>query len=221
MKFRKKIILCTLLCIFCTFCACSSSDSKPVSQEETFLMVIEDIFTITGRGTVVTGRVDKGVVRVGDVVEIVGLTNEKRETTVDDIEAFRAVIEQAEAGDQVGILLKDVARDDVHQGQVLATPGSIDAHTRFTADISILKAEEGSLSSSIRNGENLQFYFHTIDIEGHVSFLEEAEELTAGESAQVEVVLTNLIAMEEGLEFSIRKEGKTLATGTVREILAE
>lgn len=185
--------------------------------DKPFLMPVEDVFTITGRGTVATGRVERGVVKVSEEVEIVGLTNTKK-TTVTGVEMHRKVLTEGLAGDNVGVLLRGVSRDDVERGQVLAKPGSITPHTGFKGSVYILKKEEGGRHSAFFSGYRPQFYFRTTDVTGVVSLPADVEMVMPGDNVELEVELIKPIAMEEGLRFAIREGGRTVGAGVVTAV---
>jgi len=189
---------------------------RPVDQD--FLMPIEDVFSISGRGTVVTGRVERGKVHTGDEVEIVGLKDTTK-TTVTGVEMFRKLLDEGEAGDNVGCLLRGIKREDVERGQVLAKPGSITPHTRFKAEVYILKKEEGGRHTPFFQGYRPQFYFRTTDVTGTVQLPEGTEMVMPGDNVTMEVNLIAPIAMEDGLRFAIREGGRTVGAGVVAQIL--
>ena len=184
-----------------------------------FLMPVEDIFTITGRGTVATGRVERGVIKVNDNVEIVGLTEEKRTVVVTGVEMFRKQLDQAEAGDNVGLLLRGVQRDDIERGQVLAAPGTIHPHTKFEAEVYVLSKEEGGRHTPFFNGYRPQFYFRTTDVTGDITLQDGVEMVMPGDNATFKVELITPVAMDEGLRFAIREGGRTVASGVVSKIV--
>jgi len=186
--------------------------------EKDFLMPIEDVFSIKGRGTVGTGRVERGKVRVGDEVEIVGLSKDIRKTTVTGVEMFKKLLDEGQAGDNVGCLLRGVERDDVQRGQVLAKPGSIKPHTRFEAQVYILSKEEGGRHTPFFNGYRPQFYFRTTDVTGDTRLEEGVEMVMPGDRTNLRVKLITPIAMEEGLRFAIREGGRTVGAGVVSKI---
>ena len=188
---------------------------RPVDQP--FLMPIEDVMTITGRGTVVTGRIERGVVKVGEEVEIVGIKDTSK-TTVTGVEMFRKLLDQGEAGDNVGALLRGVKKEEVERGQVLAKPGTITPHTEFKGEIYVLTKEEGGRHTPFFTGYKPQFYFRTTDITGEVRLPEGTEMVMPGDNISVEVSLIHAIAMEPGLRFAIREGGRTVASGVVAEI---
>ncbi|MFA5692102.1 MAG: elongation factor Tu [Acholeplasmataceae bacterium] len=194
-------------------------DTPPRDTERPFLMPVEDVFTITGRGTVATGRVDRGVVKVGDQVEIVGI-RPTRSTTVTGVEMFRKLLDHAEAGDNIGALLRGVSRDDIERGQVLSKPGSVKPFNKFTAQIYVLSKEEGGRHTAFFSNYRPQFYFRTTDITGVIELHEGTEMVMPGDNAEVTVELIHPIALEEGTKFSIREGGKTVASGSVVKILA-
>jgi elongation factor Tu len=189
---------------------------RPVDQD--FLMPIEDVFSISGRGTVVTGRVERGKIHTGDEVEIVGLKDTQK-TTVTGVEMFRKMLDQGEAGDNVGCLLRGTKREDVERGQVLAKPGSITPHTRFKGEVYILKKEEGGRHTPFFQGYRPQFYFRTTDVTGTVQLPEGTEMVMPGDNVTLEVNLIAPIAMEDGLRFAIREGGRTVGAGVVAQIL--
>ncbi|MEJ8786887.1 elongation factor Tu, partial [Peptoniphilus sp. HCN-40583] len=178
-----------------------------------FLMPVEDIFSITGRGTVATGRVERGTIKVNDNVEIVGLTTEKRTVVVTGVEMFRKQLDQAEAGDNVGLLLRGVQRDEIERGQVLAEPGSIHPHTKFEAEVYVLSKEEGGRHTPFFNGYRPQFYFRTTDVTGDITLADGVEMVMPGDNATFKVELITPVAMDEGLRFAIREGGRTVASG--------
>ncbi|MBB4212394.1 elongation factor Tu [Rhodothalassium salexigens] len=189
---------------------------RPVDKP--FLMPIEDVFSISGRGTVVTGRVEQGIVKVGEEVEIVGLKDTKK-TTVTGVEMFRKLLDQGEAGDNIGALLRGVARDDVERGQVLAKPGSITPHTKFKAETYVLTKEEGGRHTPFFGNYRPQFYFRTTDVTGSVTLPEGTEMVMPGDNVTLEVELIAPIAMDSGLRFAIREGGRTVGAGVVGDII--
>jgi elongation factor Tu len=194
----------------------------PQPERETdkpFLMAIEDVFTITGRGTVATGRVERGVVKVGDEVEIVGIHEETRKTVVTGVEMFRKLLDQAEAGDNIGVLLRGVARDEIERGQVLCKPGSITPHTEFLGQVYILTKEEGGRHTPFFDGYRPQFYFRTTDVTGVAHLPEGTEMVMPGDNVEIKGELIGPIAMEEGLRFAIREGGRTVGSGRVTKII--
>ncbi len=188
---------------------------RPVDQA--FLMPIEDVFSISGRGTVVTGRIETGLVKVGDEIEIVGL-KETTKTTCTGVEMFRKLLDQGEAGDNVGVLLRGTKREEVERGQVLAKPGSITPHTAFTCEAYILKKDEGGRHTSFMSNYRPQFYFRTTDVTGAVTLPEGTDMVLPGDNVQMDVTLIQPIAMDEGLRFAIREGGRTVGAGVVTNI---
>jgi len=186
--------------------------------DQPFLMAIEDVFTITGRGTVVTGRVERGVVKVGDEVEIVGLHPESRKTVATGVEMFRKLLDQGQAGDNIGALLRGIDRKEVERGQVLAKPGSITPHTKFESEVYILSQAEGGRHKAFFNGYRPQFYFRTTDVTGQIG-LPEREMVMPGDNVTMQVALIQPIAMEEGLRFAIREGGRTVGAGVVAKVV--
>jgi len=184
-----------------------------------FLMPVEDVFTITGRGTVATGRVERGQLKMGDEVEIVGLTDESRKVVVTGIEMFRKLLDYAEAGDNVGVLLRGVNRTDIERGQVLAKPGSIKPFTKFKGQVYVLKASEGGRSKPFFSNYRPQFYFRTTDVTGVITLPDGVEMCMPGDNVEMSVELITPIAIEKGLRFAIREGGRTVGSGTVTEIL--
>ncbi|MCA5587119.1 elongation factor Tu [Finegoldia magna] len=184
-----------------------------------FLMPVEDIFTITGRGTVATGRVERGKVKVGDNVEIVGLTEEKRTVVVTGVEMFRKQLDEAEAGDNIGALLRGVQREDIERGQVLAAPGTIHPHTKFEAEVYVLTKDEGGRHTPFFSGYRPQFYFRTTDVTGNIELEEGVEMVMPGDNAKFIIELITPIAIEEGLRFAIREGGRTVGAGVVSKII--
>ncbi len=183
-----------------------------------FLMPVEDVFTITGRGTVATGRVERGKVKTGDEVEIIGLTEERRKTTVTGVEMFRKILDYAEAGDNIGALLRGVQRTDIERGQVLCKTGSINPHTKFRGQVYILKQSEGGRHTPFFNNYRPQFYFRTTDVTGVVTLPEGIEMCMPGDNVEMDVELITPIAIEEGLRFAIREGGRTVGSGLVIKI---
>ncbi|MFR4287027.1 MAG: elongation factor Tu [Enterococcus italicus] len=188
--------------------------------DKPFMMPVEDVFSITGRGTVATGRVERGEVRVGDVVEIVGIADETAQTTVTGVEMFRKLLDYAEAGDNIGALLRGVARENIQRGQVLAKPASITPHTKFTAEVYVLTKEEGGRHTPFFTNYRPQFYFRTTDVTGVVELPEGVEMVMPGDNVTIEVELIHPIAIEDGTRFSIREGGRTVGSGVVSEIKA-
>ena len=189
---------------------------RPVDKP--FLMPIEDVFSISGRGTVVTGRIDRGIVKVGEEVEIVGIRDTTK-TTVTGVEMFRKLLDSGEAGDNVGVLLRGTKREDVERGQVLCFPGSITPHTRFEAEVYILSKDEGGRHTPFFNGYRPQFYFRTTDVTGAVDLPEGIEMVMPGDNVKMDVSLIAPIAMEEGLRFAIREGGRTVGAGVVSKVI--
>jgi elongation factor Tu len=183
-----------------------------------FLMPVEDVFSISGRGTVVTGRIERGIVKVGDEIEIVGIRDTVK-TTVTGVEMFRKLLDQGQAGDNVGVLLRGTKRDDVERGQVLCKPGSITPHTKFEAEVYVLSKEEGGRHTPFFNGYRPQFYFRTTDVTGSVDLPEGVEMVMPGDNVKMTVSLINPIAMEDGLRFAIREGGRTVGAGVVAKII--
>ena len=188
------------------------------ATDKPFLMPVEDVFTITGRGTVATGRVERGQVKVSDQVEIVGLTDEKRSTVVTGVEMFRKILDYAEAGDNIGALLRGVQRSEIERGQVLAKPGSIHPHTHFMGQVYVLTKEEGGRHTPFFNGYRPQFYFRTTDVTGNIKLPEGVEMVMPGDNIDMEITLITPIACEEGLRFAIREGGRTVGSGVVTKI---
>ncbi|MDQ0247652.1 elongation factor Tu [Priestia abyssalis] len=186
--------------------------------EKPFMMPVEDVFSITGRGTVATGRVERGVVKVGDVIEIIGLTEEPKSTTVTGVEMFRKLLDYAEAGDNIGALLRGVAREDIQRGQVLAKPGTITPHTKFKAEVYVLSKEEGGRHTPFFTNYRPQFYFRTTDVTGICQLPEGVEMVMPGDNIEMTVELIAPIAIEEGTKFSIREGGRTVGAGVVATI---
>ncbi|EOT46421.1 MULTISPECIES: elongation factor Tu [Enterococcus] len=188
--------------------------------DKPFMMPVEDVFSITGRGTVATGRVERGQVRVGDVVDIVGIADETAQTTVTGVEMFRKLLDYAEAGDNIGALLRGVAREDIQRGQVLAKPASITPHTKFSAEVYVLSKEEGGRHTPFFTNYRPQFYFRTTDVTGVIELPEGTEMVMPGDNVTIEVELIHPIAIEEGTRFSIREGGRTVGSGVVSTIHA-
>ncbi|NLY18696.1 MAG: elongation factor Tu, partial [Clostridiaceae bacterium] len=184
-----------------------------------FLMSVEDVFTITGRGTVATGRVERGTLKVGDEVEIVGLSDESRKTVVTGVEMFRKILDQAFAGDNIGALLRGVQRDEIERGQVLAKPGSITPHTEFEAEVYVLTKEEGGRHTPFFNGYRPQFFFRTTDVTGNIKLPEGVEMVMPGDNITMTISLITPIALEKGQTFSIREGGRTVGAGRVSNVI--
>ena len=200
--------------------ACDSFIPEPERDvDKPFLMPVEDVFSITGRGTVGTGRIERGIIKVGDEVEIVGM-GEQKKTTVTGVEMFRKLLDEGQAGDNAGLLLRGVEKEDLSSGQVLAIPGSITPHTKFKASVYILKKEEGGRHTPFFNGYRPQFYFRTTDVTGVVTLAEGTEMVMPGDNVEFEVSLITSIAMDKELRFAIREGGHTVGAGVVTEIVA-
>lgn len=187
--------------------------------EKPFLMPVEDVFSITGRGTVATGRVERGVLKVSDEVEIVGIADEIRKVVVTGVEMFRKLLDQAQTGDNIGALLRGVQRTDIERGQVLAAPGSVHPHTKFKGEVYVLKKEEGGRHTPFFNGYRPQFYFRTTDITGTLQLPAGTEMCMPGDNVTMEIELIHKIAIEEGLRFAIREGGRTVGSGVATEII--
>ena len=184
-----------------------------------FLMPVEDVFTITGRGTVATGRVERGIVKVSDEVEIVGLKAEKTKTVVTGVEMFRKLLDQAEAGDNIGVLLRGVQRSEIERGQVISKPGTIHPHTKFTSEVYVLTKEEGGRHTPFFNGYRPQFYFRTTDVTGVIDLPAGVEMVMPGDNVSMTIELITPIAIEKGLRFAIREGGRTVGSGVVADII--
>ncbi|HBV68864.1 MAG TPA: elongation factor Tu [Clostridiales bacterium] len=187
--------------------------------DKPFLMPVEDVFSITGRGTVATGRVERGILKVQDKIQIVGLSEEPKETVCTGVEMFKKLLDQAQAGDNIGALLRGVQRTDIQRGQVLAKPGSITPHTKFNAEVYVLTKEEGGRHTPFFNGYRPQFYFRTTDITGQIDLEDGTEMCMPGDNARFIVELIHPIAIEEGLRFAIREGGRTVGSGVVTSII--
>ncbi|GAA3025656.1 elongation factor Tu [Tetragenococcus solitarius] len=187
-------------------------------HDKPFMMPIEDVFSITGRGTVATGRVERGTIKVGDEVDIIGIHEDVKKTTVTGVEMFRKLLDYAEAGDNIGTLLRGVSRDDIERGQVLAKPGSITPHTRFSAEVYVLTKEEGGRHTPFFSNYRPQFYFRTTDITGVIELPEGTEMVMPGDNVTMDVELIHPVAIEEGTRFSIREGGRTVGSGVVAKI---
>ena len=194
---------------------------EPVREvDKPFLMAIEDVFSIEGRGTVATGRIERGIVKVGDEVEIIGLEpTSRRKTICTGVEMFNKTLDQGQAGDNVGCLLRGVKREDIERGQVLAKPGSITPHTKFEAEVYVLSKEEGGRHTPFFSGYRPQFYFRTTDVTGTANLLGDAEMCMPGDNARLSVELIKPIAMDDGVRFAIREGGRTVGSGVVTKIL--
>ena len=207
-------------CIFELMDAVDSYIPEPErAADKPFLMPVEDVFSITGRGTVATGRVERGTVKVQDTVEIVGLTEEKRSTVVTGVEMFRKLLDQAIAGDNIGVLLRGVQRTEIERGQVLAKPGTIHPHTHFNSEVYVLTKEEGGRHTPFFSGYRPQFYFRTTDVTGTIKLPDGVEMVMPGDNIRMEITLITPIAMDEGLRFAIREGGRTVASGVVSSII--
>jgi len=193
---------------------------EPVRDiDNPFLMPVEDVFSITGRGTVATGRVEKGKVKVQDNVELVGLTTERRTVVVTGVEMFKKMLDEAAAGDNIGLLLRGVQRNEIQRGQVLSKPGTINPHTKFESEVYVLTKEEGGRHTPFFNGYRPQFYFRTTDVTGDLQLPEGVEMCMPGDNITMEITLITQIAIEEGLRFAIREGGRTVGSGVVTEII--
>ena len=190
---------------------------RPTDQP--FLMPVEDVFTITGRGTVATGRVERGTIKVSEEVEMVGLSTESKKTVVTGVEMFRKLLDQAEAGDNIGVLLRGVQRNEIERGQVLAKPGTIHPHTKFKAEVYVLTKEEGGRHTPFFNGYRPQFYFRTTDVTGVIELPAGTEMVMPGDNITMEIELITPIAIEKGLRFAIREGGRTVGSGIVSDII--
>ncbi len=184
-----------------------------------FLMPVEDVFSITGRGTVATGRVERGTIKINETVELVGLMEKSRSLVVTGVEMFHKLLDQAEAGDNVGLLLRGIQRAEIERGQVLAKPGSIKPHVHFYSEVYVLTKEEGGRHTPFFNGYRPQFYFRTTDVTGNIKMPEGVEMVMPGDNVQMEVTLITPIAIEQGLRFAIREGGHTVGSGAVAKIL--
>ncbi|MEA2170785.1 MAG: elongation factor Tu, partial [Solirubrobacteraceae bacterium] len=193
---------------------------QPVRElDKPFLMPVEDVFSITGRGTVATGRIEQGIVNTGDTVEIVGIHVETSNTVVTGVEMFRKILDRGEAGDNVGCLLRGIKREEIERGQVLCKPGSITPHTHFKAEVYVLKKEEGGRHTPFFTGYRPQFYFRTTDVTGVARLPEGTEMVMPGDNIQMEIELIQPIAMDAGLRFAIREGGRTVGSGVVTEVI--
>jgi elongation factor Tu len=206
-------------CIFELMAAVDSFIPEPERAiDKDFLMPVEDIFSISGRGTVVTGRIESGIVKVGEEIAIIGIRDTAK-TVVTGVEMFRKLLDQGQAGDNVGILLRGTKKDDVERGQVLAKPGSITPHTKFKGEVYILSKDEGGRHTPFFNGYRPQFYFRTTDVTGSAKLPEGTEMVMPGDNVNLEVELIAPIAMQQGVRFAIREGGRTVGAGTVSEII--
>jgi len=199
--------------------ACDEAIPEPTREvDKPFLMPVEDVFSITGRGTVVTGRIERGTIHTGETVDIIGIKEKAQSTTVTGVEMFRKLLDEGLAGDNIGCLLRGVKREDIERGQVLAKPGSITPHTKFQAEAYVLTKEEGGRHTPFFNGYRPQFYFRTTDVTGVCTLPEGTEMVMPGDNVQVKVDLITPIAMDEGLRFAIREGGRTVGAGVVTKI---
>ena len=189
--------------------------------EKPFLMPVEDVFSITGRGTVATGRVERGTIKLNDTVELVGLMEKSRSLVVTGVEMFHKLLDQAEAGDNVGLLLRGIQRAEIERGQVLAKPGSIKPHVHFYSEVYVLTKEEGGRHTPFFNGYRPQFYFRTTDVTGNIKMPEGVEMVMPGDNVQMEVTLITPIAIEQGLRFAIREGGHTVGSGAVARVIED
>jgi elongation factor Tu len=192
----------------------------PRDNEKPFLMSIEDVFTITGRGTVATGRIETGVINTGDAVDIIGMQDEKISSTITGVEMFRKILDRGEAGDNVGLLLRGIEKGDIKRGMVIARPGTITPHNKFKAEVYILKKEEGGRHTPFHNNYRPQFYFRTTDVTGEISLEAGREMVMPGDNVTIDVALIAPVAMDKGLRFAIREGGRTVGAGQVTEIIA-
>ena len=186
--------------------------------DEPFLLPVEDVFSISGRGTVATGRVERGTVKVSDTVEIIGLTEERKTTVITGVEMFHKQMDQAEAGDNVGLLLRGIAKNEIERGQVLCKPGSIHPHTKFVGQVYVLTEKEGGRQKPFFSGYRPQFYFRTTDVTGTITLPDDVEMCRPGDNVDMSVDLITPIAIEKGLRFAIREGGRTVGSGVVIEI---
>jgi elongation factor Tu len=206
-------------CIWDLMDACDSFIPEPARDiDKPFLMPVEDVFSISGRGTVATGRIERGKVKVGEEIEVVGIRATAK-TTVTGVEMFRKLLDEGMAGDNVGVLLRGLKREDIERGQVLAKPGSITPHTKFVAEAYILSKDEGGRHTPFFNGYRPQFYFRTTDVTGVVQLQEGVEMVMPGDNVTIEGQLITPIAMEEGLRFAIREGGRTVGAGVINKII--
>lgn len=189
------------------------------ATDKPFLMPVEDVFSITGRGTVATGRVERGTVKVQDTVEIIGLTDERKSTVITGVEMFRKLLDEAQAGDNIGVLLRGIQRNEIERGQVLCKPGTIHPHTNFKGEVYVLKKEEGGRHTPFLNGYRPQFYFRTTDVTGVVKLPDGVDMVMPGDNITMEIDLITEIAIEEGLHFAIREGGRTVGAGIVSSII--
>ena len=189
-------------------------------NEKPFVMSIEDVFTITGRGTVATGRIETGVINTGDDVDIIGMQDEKVTSTITGVEMFRKILDRGEAGDNVGLLLRGVDKSDIKRGMVISRPGTITPHKKFKAEVYILKKEEGGRHTPFHNKYRPQFYFRTTDVTGEISLEAGREMVMPGDNVTIDVELIASVAMDKGLRFAIREGGRTVGAGQVTEIIS-
>jgi elongation factor Tu len=209
-------------CVFALMDAVDDYIPSPErATDQPFLMPVEDVFSITGRGTVATGRVERGVVKVSDTVEIVGLAEKSRSVVVTGVEMFRKLLDQAEAGDNIGVLLRGVQRNEIERGQVLAKTGTIHPHTHYMGEVYVLTKEEGGRHTPFFNGYRPQFYFRTTDVTGNIKLQEGVEMVMPGDNVQMECTLITPIAIEEKLRFAIREGGRTVGSGVVTKVLED
>jgi elongation factor Tu len=202
--------------------ACDESIPEPVREiEKPFLMPVEDVFSITGRGTVVTGRIERGVIHTGEEIEIIGIKEKAHKTTVTGVEMFHKILDEGQAGDNAGLLLRGIKREDVERGQVIIKPGTNTPHTEFEAQVYILSKDEGGRHTPFFNNYRPQFYFRTTDVTGVVNLPEGTEMVLPGDNTEMRVDLIQPIAMEEGLRFAIREGGRTVGAGRVTKILTK
>ena len=207
-------------CISDLMDAIDSYIPEPVREiDKPFLMDVEDVFSIEGRGTVATGKIERGIVKVGDDVEVIGLSEKPRKTTVTGVEMFNKTLDQGQAGDNVGALLRGIKREEIERGQVLAKPGSITPHNKFEAEVYVLSKEEGGRHTPFFSGYRPQFYFRTTDVTGNAKLLGDAEMCMPGDNARLSVELITPIAMDDGVRFAIREGGRTVGSGVVTKIL--
>ena len=188
-------------------------------RDKPFLMPVEDVFSITGRGTVATGRIEAGIIHTGDEIQIIGLGAEGRKSVVTGVEMFRKILDQGEAGDNVGLLLRGVDKDEIRRGQVIAKPGTITPHTQFKAQVYILKKEEGGRHTPFQNKYRPQFYLRTLDVTGEIHLPEGREMVMPGDNLTITVQLITPVAIDRGLQFAIREGGRTVGAGQVTEII--
>jgi elongation factor Tu len=201
--------------------ACDDSIPQPVREiDKPFLMPVEDVFSITGRGTVVTGRIERGTIHTGETVDIIGIKEKAQTTTVTGVEMFRKILDDGQAGDNVGLLLRGIKREDVERGQVVIKPGTNTPHTEFEGQVYILSKDEGGRHTPFFNNYRPQFYFRTTDVTGAIELPQDKEMVMPGDNVSITVKLIAPIAMEEGLRFAIREGGRTVGAGVVAKIIA-